>query len=250
MGRLLLVGNSRWHWGQRQPGGVRCWHEPAAAAALMAVAPSTFNDLEAWACVGAMPPGSALPADRRIDLARVPLLDLPPWLGIDRALVGWQAWCRQGHQPVLVADAGTCLSLTRIDGGGRFCGGRLSAGVALQLRSLGQATEQLPQGLDSAEAAPGAEADAGSEAWPTATAAAMVQGCLQACAAAIGQGLRDLEAAPAAGQPADRPWQLWLTGGDAERLEPELRRQGLEPRLAPDLALDALAALAAAAPIS
>ncbi|WP_248785759.1 hypothetical protein, partial [Escherichia coli] len=38
----------------------------------------------------------------------------------------------------------------------------------------------------------------------------------------------------------------WLTGGDAQRLAPELRRQGLQPRLAPDLALDALAALAAA----
>lgn len=243
MGRLLLVGNSRWHWGQRQPQGLRCWHQPAAAAALMAATPSTFDDLEAWACVGALPPGSSLPEARRIGLPQVPLRDLPPWLGIDRALVGWQAWCQQDHQPVLVADAGTCLSLTLIDGGGHFRGGRLSAGLALQLRSLGQATEQLPLHLDQAAAAT-------DDPWPTATAAAMLQGCLQACAAAVSQGLRDLEAGPAGSQGADQGWQLWLTGGDAQRLAPELRRQGLQPRLAPDLALDALAALAAAAPLS
>jgi hypothetical protein len=70
----------------------------------------------------------------------------------------------------------------------------------------------------------------------------MLQGCLQACSAAVLQGVRDLA--------ADQPWQLWLTGGDAQRLEPELRRRGLQPRLAPDLALEALAALAAAAPLS
>ena len=236
MGRLLLVGNSRWHWGQRHDDRLHCWHEPAAAAAvnLRAESTSLLADLEAWACVGALPAGLVLPQGRRILLPQVPLGGLPPWLGIDRALVGWRAWCRQGQGPVLVADAGTCLSLTRIDADGQFRGGRISAGLALQLRSLGQGTANLPQQLD-----PLVSTD---DPWPAGTAAAMLQGCLQACSAAVLQGVRDLA--------ADQPWQLWLTGGDAQRLEPELRRRGLQPRLAPDLALEALAALAAAAPLS
>ncbi|MEY2644910.1 MAG: hypothetical protein RLZZ611_1559 [Cyanobacteriota bacterium] len=238
MGRLLLVGNSRWHWGRRLPQGLTCWHEPGpeAAAALLASPSQLPSDLEAWACVGHLPAEVPLPPERRVALAQVPLRDLPPWLGVDRALVGWRAWCRQGHQPVLVADAGTCLSLTRIDGRGHFRGGRLSAGLALQLRSLGLATAQLPalHPGDVPELDP----------WPLATAAAMEQGCLQACAAAVVQAVADLQ--PEHG--ADQGWRLWLTGGDAGRLAPLLRQQGLEPQLAPNLALEALEALAAAPP--
>ena len=239
MGRLLLVGNSRWHWGQRLPQGLTCWHEsaPEAAAALLASPTSQLpSDLEAWACVGHLPVGAPLPPERRITLAQVPLLGLPPWLGVDRALVGWRAWCRQGRQPVLVVDAGTCLSLTRIDGRGHFRGGRLSAGFALQLRSLGLATEQLPA-LHPGDLP-------ALDPWPLATGAAMEQGCLQACAAAVVQAVADLQPEPG----ADQGWRLWLTGGDGERLEPLLRQRGLEPQLAPNLALEALAALAAQPP--
>jgi len=233
VGRLLLVGNSRWHWAERQPTGLRVWHGQAPSPAA---GPAPWGDLEAWACVGAVPAGLELPGERRIGLAQVPLQQLPPWLGIDRALVGWRAWRRQG-QAVLVADAGTCLSLTRVDGEGCFRGGRLSAGLALQLRSLGQATAQLPQlqlPKTDAERAPwhGAEV-----AWPVETAAAMVEGCLSACAAAVAQAWRD-------GAQTGEPAALWLTGGDAARLAPLLLRQGVPAVLAPDLALEALAQLA------
>ena len=67
----------------------------------------------------------------------------------------------------------------------------------------------------------------------------MRQGCLRACAATVLQGWRD---ALADGRQA--PQSLWLTGGDGPALLPLLRQQGLEPLLAPDLALEALAALA------
>jgi len=230
VGRLLLVGNSRWHWAQRQSGGLRVWHEQGPQPHTGAGdGQGPWSDLEAWACVGRLPAGIGLPDQRRLSLEQVPLQALPPWLGIDRALVGWQAWRRQG-QAVLVADAGTCLSLTCIDGQGGFRGGRLSAGLALQLRSLGQATAQLPplpdpmlQGLPD---------------WPIETASAMAQGCLAACAAAVAQAWRDRCG-------AGEPWALWLTGGDAALLEPLLRQQGLHVVLAPDLAREALAELAA-----
>ena len=229
MGRLLLVGNSRWHWAERHSEGLTVWHESGPPEPIGA-AHDPWADLEAWACVGRLPPELSLPPDQRLALEQVPLRDVPPWLGIDRALAGWQAWHRQGSG-VLVADAGTCLSLTWIDGEGRFRGGRLSAGLALQLRSLGQATAQLPP-LDGSSVGDTPTADP----WPTATAAAMEQGCLKACAAAVLQGWADL-------QTAGEPCHLWLTGGDGERLAPQLRAAGLRPELAPDLVLEGLAAL-------
>jgi len=237
VGRLLLVGNSRWHWAEWQPGGLLVWHGQAPG---MDAGPDPWGDLEAWACVGPLPAGLALPEDRRIDPAQVPLQEVPPWLGIDRALVGWWAWRRQGGA-VLVADAGTCLSLTCVDGQGRFCGGRLSAGLALQLRSLGEGTAQLPQlPHPQAERAPHHAAKA---AWPLETAAAMVEGCLSACAAAVAQAWRDRGEAGGS-------WSLWLTGGDAALLEPLLRQQGVQAVLAPDLALEALAELTQPAGLS
>jgi type III pantothenate kinase len=139
---------------------------------------------------------------------------------------------------VLVADAGTCLSLTCVDGQGRFCGGRLSAGLALQLRSLGEGTAQLPQVLH-----PQAEPMQCHAAWPLETAAAMVEGCLSACAAAVAQAWRDRGEAGGS-------WALWLTGGDAALLEPLLRQQGVQAVLAPDLALEALAELTQPAGLS
>ncbi|MFM7652352.1 MAG: type III pantothenate kinase [Vulcanococcus sp.] len=230
MGRLLLVGNSRWHWAERRGDGLKVWHEPGPPAVDRA-AHDPWADLEAWTCVGQLPEELSLPAARRLALNQVPLQQLPPWLGIDRALAGWQAWRRQGSG-VLVADAGTCLSLTWIDGEGRFRGGRLSAGLALQLRSLSEATAQLPR----IEAAAMASAK-GSDPWPTATAAAMEQGCLKACAAAVLQGWTDLQSTAEASQ-------LWLTGGDSEGVLPLLRASGLQPVLAPDLVLEGLAAVA------
>jgi type III pantothenate kinase len=231
MGRLLLVGNSRWHWARRQADGLCTWHEPGPPP----VDGDACVDLEAWAAVGTLPEGLPLPAARRLGLEQIPLGDMPPWLGVDRALAGWLAWREQGHA-VLVADAGTCLSLTRVDAQGRFCGGRLSAGLGLQLRSLGTATAQLP--------ALSGPSPVAADPWPTATAEAMRQGCLQACAAAITQAWLQRDGTdPGVAEPA--PWALWLTGGDALSLEPLLTQQGLQPRLEPDLCLRALATLSA-----
>lgn len=232
MERLLLLGNSRWHWADVGPQGLHCWHEPPPVAA------PAWGALRAWAAVGPLPSAGPPPPQRRIDLAQVPLQQLPAWLGIDRALVGWRAWRRQGHG-VLVADAGTALSLTWIDAAGRFRGGRISAGLGLQLRSLGEGTALLPR-LET----PAAGLSDALPAWPTATEEALLQGCVQATAAAISAAWRQLSA------PMDPPCRLWLTGGDAPCLAPLLRAGGIELEWAPDLALEALAALPAVGLIS
>jgi type III pantothenate kinase len=138
----------------------------------------------------------------------------------------------------LVADAGTALSLTRVDGRGRFCGGRLAAGVALQLRALAGGTALLPkvdQGWWQAPS-PGP--------WPLETHPAMLRGCLEAVAAAIAQAWR--EARDSGGPGGD--CQLWLTGGDGDQLAPLLAAQGVDFTAAPNLALESLAALAVGVP--
>jgi len=165
----------------------------------------------------------------------VPLQGMPGWLGVDRALAGWLAW-RLCGEAVLVADAGTVLSLTRVDRGGRFAGGRLMAGLGLQWRAMAERTAALPDAPP-----PGALAgllDRGC--WPADTSAAMAVGVAHGLAAALAVALRQAR--------ADLPGcRLVLTGGDASGLFPLLRDllagEAGTVTMEPDLALRGLVAL-------
>ena len=143
--RCLLIGNSRWHWADRASDGVwRYTHAQPMPQALDSGAPLT-----AWAGVGPVRHRSLLRNDRRLDLDQIPLRDVPPWLGIDRALAGWGAWRQSGQTgAVMAVDAGTVLSLTRVTGDGRFDGGWLSAGLRLQLQAMARGTEALTEPRD------------------------------------------------------------------------------------------------------
>jgi len=229
----LLIGNSRWHWASQNLEGWRSWHAPPGLAAV----PQVGLRLTGWAAVGPVPDQVGLDGGQRIGLSHIPLLEMPPWLGVDRALVGWRAWQLSGS-PVLVADAGTALSLTRVEAGGQFAGGRLMAGASLQLRALGEGTAQLPQ-----TRIPDGMADGTATGpWPKATEAAMGAGVLWGMAGAIALAAQQVW--------AEQPdCQLWLTGGDGAQLEPLLASwlgsgfAGRRLQAAPDLALEALAAL-------
>ncbi|MCP9776179.1 type III pantothenate kinase [Cyanobium sp. WAJ14-Wanaka] len=243
-GRWLLIGNSRWHWALGRPGDLRCGHGAPEAP---------LDPLVAWAAVGPVPDqiqGQALDLDPalRLRLEDVPLGQAPPWLGVDRALVGWQAWRQSPGRPVLVADAGTALSLTRVGADGNFAGGRLQAGAQLQWRSLAAATDQLP--LVNAE--PALNLLDPESSWPRSTEPALRAGVLWGMAAAISAAA--IEAAASQARLGQLELQLWLTGGDGAELEPLVRSllgETLAPnlplaaglRLAPNLALEALAAL-------
>lgn len=250
--RWLLIGNSRWHWAVPPlavDGPLRVWHDlpwhgdrserqggGAGASDALAVG---SGRLLGWAAVGAVPADPVLPAEARLQLAEVPLQEAPPWLGIDRALAGWWGW-RLIAAPVLVADAGTVLSFTRVDRVGRFAGGRLLAGAALQLRAMARGTAHLP-GVDApAVPADGLAVDAGPAdtlpaPWPHDTAGAMRSGVLRGLAAAIAAAFQE-----ARRQEPD--CRLLLTGGDGAALS-FLLDPALETELRPHLCLEALAAL-------
>lgn len=82
-----------------------------------------------------------------LTLADIPLGNMYPTLGIDRAIGAWQAVQMYGA-PVLVIDGGTAISLTAIDRDSTYCGifvgGAILAGRAMQLSSLHTYTAGLP----------------------------------------------------------------------------------------------------------
>jgi type III pantothenate kinase len=84
-----------------------------------------------------------LPQVRLITLAEIPLLNLYPTLGIDRALAAFGAGETYGY-PVLVIDGGTALTITGIDNNRCLVGGAIMPGLRLQLRSLSTGTAALP----------------------------------------------------------------------------------------------------------
>ncbi|MEB3324499.1 MAG: type III pantothenate kinase [Cyanobacteriota bacterium] len=228
--RWLLIGNSRWHWAEPGPDGeLRGWDGRPS--------PSDGGPPPlAWAAVGRLPDPLPFPLERRVCLADVPLSGCPPWLGVDRALAGWGAW-REMEASVLVVDGGTVLSLTRVDAGGTFRGGRLLAGRRLQLEAMATGTALLPSIPSQPElATTEPEADEQDPAWPQATATAMGLGVEAGLAAAVIQAARE----------AGCRWVV-LTGGDGallhQRVAPELECFGLAVAHRPLLCLESLARL-------
>lgn len=70
--------------------------------------------------------------------------DTPETLGLDRIAGACGAASMYPGESVLVADAGTALTLDIVDGGATFRGGNISPGVSLRLRALNGFTSALP----------------------------------------------------------------------------------------------------------
>lgn len=218
----LLIGNSRWHWAIQSDDDWHFEHCGPDPERLRRQSPW------GWAAVGPLPRDAGLDPSRQITLADVPLKQLPHGLGVDRALAAWRAW-RQIRATalagVIVADAGTVLSLTKVTAAGSFVGGQLAPGLALQLQAMAAGTRDLPR-LDH-------QAEMGGEdpMFPCETAAAMRRGALQASLGMLLEAQRSC------------PWPIWLCGGDAPRLQPDLERRGANVRYAPELVLEGLVTL-------
>ena len=149
---------------------------------------------------------------------------MPSWLGIDRALAGWGAFQEakfsgMESDGLLVADAGTVLSITRITANGEFAGGQLIAGLHLQRSAMANGAKNLDD--------PGPPST-NTDQFPITTAEAMLRGSFQALVGTL------MEAKKLAKMP------IWLCGGDAEILFEYLKGRISDLYVCPDLILEAM----------
>ena len=147
----------------------------------------------------------------------------PERLGVDRwlALIAAHRLC---DGPVLVVDAGTAVTYDLLLGDGRHLGGLILPGI-----------EMMRDGLLVATHIPRVEPEELAEPWAADTGAAIAAGSIQGPAALV-ERLLDRLADLVGVEP-----MLILTGGDAARLLPAIRRNAREE---PDLVLQGLALLA------
>ena len=125
----LHIGNTRWHWAFQDN---KKWRYVSTAPNA-----SKLNNGEyflwKWAAVGPIPKDMILEAAKCIKTSDIPLFNLPKWIGIDRALAAWYAFSKAKSQNIhsqgiMVADAGTILSITLVTANGEFAGGQLAPG--------------------------------------------------------------------------------------------------------------------------
>lgn len=215
-----MIGNTRWHWCFQNDSTWHFAHELPQLRNLLL----RRDSLVAWASVGKIPEGDFLDPKLRITLRDVPLNGIPEWLGIDRALGAWSAFKRancdhEQFKGLLLVDAGTILSLTRITAKGEFAGGQLVAGLHQQLFAMSNGAKNLRQvpfvGIPD-------------EMFPFRTDEAMQRGVIQALVGTILQAQRE----------ADLP--LWICGGDGSLLANQIREKGLEINLFPQLVLEGM----------
>ncbi len=151
-----------------------------------------------------------LPQVKLINLSDIPLLDLYPTLGIDRALATFGAGEIYGY-PVLVIDGGTALTITGVDANHRLVGGAILPGLRLQIRSLSIGTAALPA-IELPQQLP--------PRWCHDTPNAIASGIVHTISSGIGDFIRDWQQLfPAS--------QTILTGGDGELLTGYLQSKSL-----------------------
>lgn len=162
----LEIGNSRLHWALFQGDTLDCsWDTDYLAESvisqddlLLAILPlHQRTEVQQEMLAEASPPpiflASVVPSQTElwqtypnihvITLDKIPLRDVYPTLGIDRALALWGAGKTWGF-PMLVIDAGTALTFTAADDNQCLVGGAILPGLGLQFATLGQKTGQLP----------------------------------------------------------------------------------------------------------
>jgi type III pantothenate kinase len=148
------------------------------------------------------------PVAEVITLEHLPLKELYPTLGIDRALALLGAGETLGY-PVLVIDAGTALTFTGANAHQCLIGGAILPGLGLQLQSLAQRTAALPATQLPPQLPP---------RWAMQTSTAIESGVIYTVVAGIRDFIEDWRC-----QFPDS--QIALTGGDSGLLLAYLQAQ-------------------------
>ncbi|KGG13301.1 MULTISPECIES: type III pantothenate kinase [Prochlorococcus] len=219
----LLIGNSRWHWACKSN---QEWHFSHTSPN-----PHKLNSdellLVQWAAVGEVPHTTILEKSKKLRTKDIPLLNLPEWLGVDRALGCWAALQEAKAQGlnqngILIADAGTVFSLTKLTSAGEFEGGQLIPGLKLQQKAMALGAENLKEPLDL---------NIPSKMFPSDTKEAMLKGSFQSLIGAL------LEARKESSTP------IWICGGDSLTLYRYLIQFDYEIIYSPNLVLEGMVGL-------
>jgi len=220
------VGNTRMKWGRCEEGRI------AASAALAPDDPDAWREQMAawklpvpvsWTVAGVHPKHR----DQFVDWARrrgdqvhviekhtqLPLklnVEAPEQVGIDRLLgvLAARALVPTGT-PAIVVDAGSALTVNLLDEEGAFGGGAIFPGLRLMAEALHTYTAQLPF----------VDARRFPSAVPAGTTATAIAAGLHW--ATVG-GIHALVRAIALSAPHADPLRVFVTGGDAETLFPDL----------------------------
>ncbi len=139
----LIIGNSRLHWAKFQGDLLLEYWDTDYLDPLQYNIDQTIPILLASVVPQQTILWQQLTNVRVITLADLPLKNLYPTLGIDRALavlgIGTK-WAK----PALVIDGGTALTFTGVDEAQNLIGGAILPGLKLQFSALSQQTAALP----------------------------------------------------------------------------------------------------------
>jgi type III pantothenate kinase len=223
----LSIGNSRYHWAwflntkfqsswdTEYLNIDRYWDFlPIDCQLIINQNPIEFDRIPIY-LVSVVPSQTAiwqqLPQVKLITLSDIPLLDLYPTLGIDRALATFGAGNIYGY-PILVIDGGTALTITGVDDRHRLFGGAILPGLRLQIRSLSIGTAALPE-IELPRHLP--------PRWHHHTPGAIASGILHTVSAGLHEFIQDW-------QQLFPTSQIILTGGDGELLAGYLQSNSLD----------------------
>ena len=216
----LMIGNTRWHWASKRKKDWKYFHTSPN--------PIDFKDKDysqlTWASVGFVPESIKLCPSKKINLYNIPLINLPSNLGIDRALASWSAYKKQSsfkskEQDLIVIDAGTIMSITKITKKGVFAGGQLISGLRLQLSSMANGSLNLENPIIKTIPI---------ETFQHETKNAMVRGAINGL---LGLILKIFE---------ETKLPIWMCGGDAPLLLKELKNTNIDINYCPNLVLEGM----------
>jgi len=216
----LMIGNTRWHWASKIK---KTWKYFHTLPNPIEFKNKDYSQLT-WASVGPVPKNIKLCPSKKIILNDVPLNNLPSNLGIDRALASWSAFKKQSSlknkkQDLIIIDAGTILSVTKITKKGEFAGGQLISGFSLQLSSM--ATGALNLETPIVKKIP-------TEIFQYETNNAMIRGSINAL---LGLILKIFE---------ETKLPIWICGGDAPIILNELKNTNIHINHCPNLVLEGM----------
>ena len=218
--KFLMIGNTRWHWAIKFNNE---WKYFDTSPYQGDVKDEDFSQV-AWASVGIVPNNIDLCPSKKINLNDVPLLNLPSHLGIDRALASYSAFQKQIYlknkkEGLLIVDAGTILSITKITEDGGFDGGQLIAGLRLQLSAMAKGAFNLENPIIKTIPKKNFQYN---------TTNAMIRGTINSLLGPILQCYKETSLT------------IWLCGGDALVILNELKNKNIDVQYQPNLVLEGM----------